>query len=131
MTYEVRSRLCNGQGNEARNVQTVHSTSPSLHPLAPLSLPLTCSSPDDFSASFIYALCHQCGVILAKINAKANCHLRSNIHLSLSFTFFQIPVFWSFSCLFSSSIGWLMDPNVESNKYIRDQLTGKNGKAHC
>lgn len=38
MACEVRSRLCNGQGNLARGVQTVHSPSLSLLPSLPFCL---------------------------------------------------------------------------------------------
>ena len=96
MACEVRSRLCNGQGNLARSVRTAHSPSPSLLPSLYLSVSSTFPwLADIFSASFIYALFHQYGVLLAKCQVKLSLKIRDEMTLSLSHSLLS-PFF---SCL--------------------------------
>lgn len=132
MTCEVRSRLCNGRGNLARSVQTVHSSSLSLLPsLSPsLSLPLSCC----WLTSSLHPLFMQSFISTAFSwqNAKSNCHLRSEMSLSLSLSLLHSLFFSSFlpfSHLSNSFMGWLVQSlHAESSKRFRDQLTRKNGK---
>lgn len=141
MTSEVRSRVSNGQGNVARNVQTVHSLPPffsSSHSCPPLSVSsIYLWQPDVFSASFIYALFHQRGIPAAKCHGKLSLKIR-NEFISLSFSPFPHPLlsFLSFPCLprsslFSSRMQSLAnDPEIswlEKRESICTQsLDGKN-----
>lgn len=129
MTCEVRSRVSNGQGNVARNVQTVHSLPPcfsSPHSCPPLSVSsIYLWQPDVFSGSFIYALFHQRGIPAAKCHGKLSLKIR-NEFISLSFSPFPpLLSFLSSECLPRSS---LFSPCMQSCKRSRAQLTGKNGK---
>lgn len=97
MACEVGSRRRNGRGNLARGVQMVHYPSLSL----PSSLSFSVYSTllwlaDIFSASFIYALFHQYGVLLAKCLVKLSLKIRDDfISLSLTCFFFFLPFFFS------------------------------------
>lgn len=108
MTCEVGSRVSNGQGNVARNVQTVHSLPPcfsSPHSCPPLSVSsIYLWQPDVFSASFIYALFHQRGIPAAKCHGKLSLKIR-NEFISLSFSPFPpLLSFLSSPCLPRSSL---------------------------
>lgn len=130
MTCEVGSRVSNGQGNVARNVQTVHSLPPcfsSPHSCPPLSVSsIYLWQPDVFSASFIYALFHQRGIPAAKCHGKLSLKIR-NEFISLSFSPFP-PLLSFFVFSMSSQVLLVQSPHAASTKRSRAQLTGKNGK---
>lgn len=129
MTCEVGSRVSNGRGKVARNVQTLHSLPPCLSsphscPSLSLSLPFTCSS----LTSSLHPLFMRFFISLAFLrqNVMANCHLRSEMSLSLSLSFAPSPhPMLSFFVFFQVL---LVPYRAESGKQSRDQLTGKNGK---
>lgn len=101
------------------------SPPPTVVPLS-LSLPFTCGS----LMSSLHPLFMRFFISVAFLrqNVMANCHLRSEMSLSLSLLLTLPPIALFFVFSMSSQVLLLQSPHAESSKQSRAQLTGKNGK---
>lgn len=100
------------------------SPPPTVVPLS-LSLPFTCGS----LMSSLHPLFMRFFISVAFLrqNVMANCHLRSEMSLSLSPSH-PSPIAFFFVFSMSSQVLLVQSPHAESSKRSRAQLTGKNGK---